>query len=391
MLTKGTYNFHEDANFNFQLNRVVMWGNGVAEDIAKVAGAIKDSESWVQTLTRLADEAEQAGNTDAEIGYRRMSEFFMYDADPRKLKTYQRSKALFYQHKKDQIIAREIHLQKIPYGSGHLPVMLCKGKGECRGRILLHGGNDSYLEEFFDAMLYLQEHGFDVYVFEGPGQGGCLREQNMKFTPEWEKPVKAVLDALALEDVTIVGASLGGYLAPRAAAFDKRITKVIAWSVFPDFFDILLADDPKVVRMIMDTAFRRGFSGILNGFYRKMMGKSELIKWNLMHGMYAYDASDPVGYVKKIREFTLKGIGENITQDILVLGAKNDHMIMPQLFHEEFDLLPNVRSLSFQMYSDTDDAGSHCGIGNMKLILDTMISWMQLMDRKEEKFHESMY
>ena len=33
--------------------------------------------------------------------------------------------------------------------------------------------------------------------------------------------------------------------------------------------------------------------------YRKMMEKSELVKWNLMHGMYAYGAKDPVGYVKK--------------------------------------------------------------------------------------------
>ena len=32
-----------------------------------------------------------------------------------------------------------------------------------------------------------------------------------------------------------------------------------------------------------------------------------------MHGMYAYDAPDPVAYVKKIRNFTLKGIGDKIT------------------------------------------------------------------------------
>ena len=140
-----------------------------------------------------------------------------------------------------------------------------------------------------------------------------MREQNIKFTHEWEKPVKEIIDYFKLSDVTIVGASLGGYLAPRAAAFDKRITKVVGWSIFPDFFDILLADDPKPVRNLMDTAFRKGFAGIFNGFYKKMMEKSELVKWNLMHGMYAYDAPDPVGYVKKIRKFTLKGIGDMIT------------------------------------------------------------------------------
>ncbi len=133
----------------------------------------------------------------------------------------------------------------------------------------------------------------------------------------------------------------------------------------------------------MDTAFRKGFAGIFNGFYKKMMDKSELVKWNLMHGMYAYDAPDPVGYVKKVRNFTLKGIGNKITQDMLIIGGRNDHMIMPYLFKEEYDLLPNVRSLAFQLYSDQDDAGSHCGIGNMKLILDTMVSWINMMDDKK--------
>lgn len=382
MFQRGTYKFNDDENFNFQLNRVVMWGGGNPDKVAQVSKGIKDSASWVKALTKLASNAEKDGNTQEQIVYLRMSEFFMYDSDPQKLETYKKAKELFYIYNKDRLKHNEIRITRIPYDKGYLPVMSCKAKGECAGSILLHGGNDSYIEEFFDALLYLQENGFDVYLFEGPGQGGVLREQNIKFTHEWEKPVKEIIDYFKLSDVTIVGASLGGYLAPRAAAFDKRITKVVGWSIFPDFFDILLADDPKPVRNLMDTAFRKGFAGIFNGFYKKMMEKSELVKWNLMHGMYAYDAPDPVGYVKKIRKFTLKGIGNMITQDMLIIGGRDDHMIMPHLFHEEYDLLPNVRSLAFHLYSNRDDAGSHCGIGNMELILDTVVSWVKLMNKK---------
>ncbi len=383
MFKKGTYKFNDDANFNFQLNRVVMWGNGDPNEIKAVAKGITDSASWVKALTRLADKAEKEGNTDAQIGYLRMSEFFMYDSNPMKLDTYRKARELFYKHNAVRIKENGITLTDVPYGDNHLSVMSCRAKDDCKGRILLHGGNDSYIEEFFEALLYLRDQGFDVYLFEGPGQGGCLREQNMKFTYKWEKPVKAILDHFKLDDVTIIGASLGGYLAPRAAAFEKRITKVVGWSIFPDFFDILLADDPKSVRKLMDTAFRKGFAGIFNGFYKKMMDKSELVKWNLMHGMYAYDAPDPVGYVKKVRNFTLKGTGDKITQDMLVIGGRDDHMIMPHLFKEEYDLLPNVRSLTFQLYSNQDDAGSHCGIGNMKLILDTMVSWINLINSRK--------
>lgn len=240
MFKKGTYNFNDDENFNFQLNRVIMWGNGDPNEIKEVSKGIHDSTTWVKALTKLADKAKNEQRTDAEITYRRMSEFFMYDSDPMKLTTYKKAKELFYKYNENQIIENGITLTQVPYEKdNYLPVMSCKANGECNGRILLHGGNDSYIEELFETLLYFQDKGFDVYLFEGPGQGGCLREQNMKFTHEWEKPVQAILDYFNLKDVIIIGASLGAYLAPRAAAFDKRITKVISWSIFPDFFDIL--------------------------------------------------------------------------------------------------------------------------------------------------------
>ncbi len=382
MFKKGTYQFNKDSNFNFQLNRVVMWGNGDPDEIAGVSESIKDSAGWVKALTGLAEKAEREGRTEQQIGYLRMSEFFMYDSDPAKLETYRRAKELFYEFYGETIAERGLVRSKVPYGSGTLPVLSAKAKRTCKGRILLHGGNDSYIEEFFDALCYFQDQGFDVYLFEGPGQGGCLREQNMKFDPAWEKPVRAILDFFKLKDVTIIGASLGGYLAPRAAAFEKRITKVVGWSIFPDFFDILLADDPKLLRVVMDGMYKRGHAGIFNKLYTKMMEKSELVKWNLLHGMYAYDAPDPVGYVQKIRQFTLKGIGDKVTQDMLILAGRDDHMIMPSLFHEEYNLLPDVRSLALQLYTNRDDAGSHCNMGNMKLALDTMIRWIDQMNEK---------
>ena len=67
----------------------------------------------------------------------------------------------------------------------------CPAGGSCptetlQGPILFHGGNDSLLEEFTDALLYLAQGGYTVLAFEGPGQG-ALRKSGLTFTPEWEK------------------------------------------------------------------------------------------------------------------------------------------------------------------------------------------------------------
>ena len=50
--------------------------------------------------------------------------------------------------------------------------------------------------------------------------------------------------------------------------------------------------------------------------------------------------------------------------------------LMVRLFHEEFDLLTNARSLTLRLFSEKDNAGGHCNVGNSKLVLDAMLSWL---------------
>ena len=74
--------------------------------------------------------------------------------------------------------------------------------------------------------------GMATLVFEGPGQGEA--QYDFAIRGDYEVPVKAVLDYVATRrdlDATRIGmwgVSLGGYYAPRAAAFDKRIQACIA-------------------------------------------------------------------------------------------------------------------------------------------------------------------
>jgi alpha-beta hydrolase superfamily lysophospholipase len=64
---------------------------------------------------------------------------------------------------------------------------------------VLFGGFDSYIEELCAIQLYLHDFGFDVIAFEGPGQGAALEEQHLPMTPDWDKPVRAVLDYFQLD------------------------------------------------------------------------------------------------------------------------------------------------------------------------------------------------
>ena len=105
-----------------------------------------------------------------------------------------------------------------------------------RGAVLVHGGFDSLIEEFFAIWQRIAAAGFDVIAFDGPGQGGARALGGLTFDHDWEKPVGAVLDHFELDSAGLVGISMGGYWALRAAGREPRIDRVVSW---PPVYDWL--------------------------------------------------------------------------------------------------------------------------------------------------------
>ncbi|HEX5954361.1 MAG TPA: alpha/beta fold hydrolase [Solirubrobacterales bacterium] len=96
--------------------------------------------------------------------------------------------------------------------------------------VLLIPGLDSTKEEFFNFERVFLERGLATLSLDGPGQGEAGFE--LPIRPDYEVAVSAILDALAgrgdldLARVGAAGVSLGGYYAPRAAAFEPRLRAV---------------------------------------------------------------------------------------------------------------------------------------------------------------------
>jgi len=96
--------------------------------------------------------------------------------------------------------------------------------------VLLIPGLDSTKEEFFNFERVFLERGLATLSVDGPGQGEAGFE--LPIRPDYEVAVSAILDALTgrgdldLARVGAAGVSLGGYYAPRAAAFEPRLRAV---------------------------------------------------------------------------------------------------------------------------------------------------------------------
>jgi 2,6-dihydroxypseudooxynicotine hydrolase len=122
---------------------------------------------------------------------------------------------------------------EIPYQGKFLAGILRKPPGAERPPVVVMAvGLDSTKEETEAYEAPFLARGIATLVFEGPGQGEA--QYDFAIRGDYEVPVAAVLDFvetrrdLDTARIAMWGVSLGGYYAPRAAAFDKRIKACIA-------------------------------------------------------------------------------------------------------------------------------------------------------------------
>lgn len=100
--------------------------------------------------------------------------------------------------------------------------------------VIIIPGLDSTKEELVPMEDAFLRRGMATLALDGPGQGESTYVLPLRH--DYEVAVTAALDALADRDdldlrrVGAIGVSMGGYLAPRAAAFEKRILALVAVS-----------------------------------------------------------------------------------------------------------------------------------------------------------------
>ncbi|MEU5712103.1 alpha/beta hydrolase family protein [Streptomyces flaveolus] len=99
-----------------------------------------------------------------------------------------------------------------------------RGPADAPGTVVVVPGLDSAKEEFSDLVAALLARGLAVFSMDGPGQGVLAATTVLR--PEYEEVVGRVVDALGVARVGLVGLSLGGYFAARAAALEPRVAAV---------------------------------------------------------------------------------------------------------------------------------------------------------------------
>ena len=375
----GFHPFHKDEGLNFQLNRFYASGILDYNEVKDIGSRITGSNVWIKLFLELAEKSKAEGNMEkCALGYR-AAQFYTLgnetDADGKLVKValYEKCFEAYAEAYKD------IKYERIPFESAYIPVYIMKYSKESKGVIVMHGGYDSFMQEFIRYAMYLYESGFDVYLFEGAGQGEVLCRNNIKMTPKWESSVSAVLDYYNLNDVTLIGISLGGYLATRAAAYEPRVKRLVMYDLIYDFYGSLRARLGKIGGKALDYLTEHP-DCFMWKFVEKKMNKMYFLNWLFEQGYYIFEnVSTPCEYFNCIKEYNTKTLSEMITQDTLVMAGTAD--LYTVYLKEQVEALTNAKSVESRLFTEDEQAHQHCQVGNLKLALDVIMDWIERVEK----------
>lgn len=255
-----------------------------------------------------------------------------------------------------------------------------------RPTLIIGNGFDGCQEEMYHVIgKAILERGMNVITYEGPGQPSVRRKQNVGFIADWERVVSPVIDwAVAQPEIDpnaigLLGYSLGGYLAPRAAAFDKRIVAVLALDGVVDYGRRALTSYSADVQALYHDGRQQEFDDAVHKFFEQD-NLTTAARWAYEHGKFSFNTQSPYELVTKRMAMNLDGHYDQIQVPVFVADVDRETSF-PGQAKELADALGD--RATYRLFTSEEGAGAHCSLGGMVLMNQVVLDWFE--DVLEEK------
>lgn len=349
-------------------------------------------DEWVATADRVAgigDTSAAAGHAvSAREAYLRASTYYQVayyplygkPVDPRLVEAFEKETESF--HKAAALYTPPIEVLEIPFEDSSLPAYLVKvdDSGKPRPTIVQTNGYDSTIQEmFFSHAPAAIRRGYNYLGFDGPGQGRNLIRDGIPMRPDWENVVRPVIDfALTRPEIdpdriVLVGWSFGGFLAPRAAAFEHRIAALVADPGQWDQRDLVvpslpLSDEEKQRFPEIDRESLRPMEEWLQG-----PDADPSLRWKfLRRGLWVNGVDSLFDYCASMLDYELSPVASHISCPTLLTAAEGDPVAAgaPKLL----EAIDAPKTLA--RFTAAEGAGGHCEATARILYHQRVFDWL---------------
>jgi|SRR5208282_3030737 len=384
------------GNFDYQFVRTmgcVTYGGAALGECYETASRIEDenedsySEAWRVTAERVEEIARKslAGGHRVSAreaflrasSYWREAGFYQSTTDPKCRAGWERQRDCFTQAGKLMDLPFEV--VSIPYENGKsLPGYFLKADTNDKPRptLMSVGGGDSLAEElyFWGGGAAALLRGYNALLFEIPGQRGAMYSNpgtELFYRPDTEVPLKYVCDwVLGRADVdperlALVGWSMGGYFAPRAAAFEKRIKACIASTTTPSMQTSIL----EMLGLPGDQPYPRNLESKID---LSTVGGRFIAQGDMRYRMGA-SGGTLAEFVDGLSKYNLWGLEDKITCSYFNIGGEGEGQLAVdgQKFYEKLTC-PKAQHI----IATKEGGEAHCGVNNASLEHQIVFDWL---------------
>lgn len=364
--------------WNLSVNICIGMGGSIGEmDIAnsqvrKIAEQGEDNgteaffKSWgamADRLVILGEEAELAGHgMSAAEKYMRATAYYM-TAERMQSRHYEPRWAMYrtmLDTMQRAITAGDLNCERveIPYGETSFPGLFVKGHGEGPHPCMVFcNGLDSVKE-----MIYLSvreafaKRGISVLAIDHPGVGEALRLRGLPAIVDTERWAGAAVDYLEsrsevdADRIGMMGWSLGGYYAPRAACYEKRFKLCVAWGANHNWGELQ----------------RRRLA---NEGDRPVPHYWDHVLW--VWGQPSLDA-----FMETIPQVTLNEHMQNMTVPFLITHGENDRQIPLEYAHQSYDQAVNSPDRTLKFFTAREGGVEHVSADNLEPVRSYIADWI---------------
>ncbi len=326
-------------------------------------------DSWCGRADQLVEQAKEnerrGHNLSASAKYHRACVYYMIaermqsrDYAPREEAYQKMLRAMTESARLGELNCERI---EIPYEGSSYPGLFVKAEradGKPAPCMVHTNGLDSVKEMIYWSGIgeALRKRGVSTLMIDHPGVGEALRLRGLHGVYDSERWGTPAYETLAARDdvdenaIGIMGWSLGGYYAPRAAAFEDRFALCVAWGA-------------------------NHFWGELQKRRLENEGENPVPHyWD--HVMWVFGQPDMKAFMEFAENMTLNGVVERIKAPFLVTHGANDRQIPIEASDMSYSQAVNSAKRELRVFTTDDGGVEHVSADNMAAAKEFISDWV---------------